>query len=88
MSICRLITRRCQQEIPTCGHEKKTALRSAVGPTLTFSREILLTPPYQAALAEPRHHVGLGYGQEVGLKSSCRTGSSGLVADCVGPIGA
>ena len=60
--------------------------RRAVGPTLTFSREMLLTLPYQAALAEPRHHVCLGYGQEVGLRSSLGSGSSGMEADCGGPI--
>ena len=42
---------------------------------------MLLTLPYQAVLAEPKQHAGLGYGQEVGLRSSLRSGSSEVEAD-------
>ena len=45
---------------------------------------MLLTPPRLAVLAEPRHHVGLEYGQEVGLTSSSGSGSPGAEADCRG----
>ena len=49
---------------------------------------MLLTLPHLVVLAEPRHHVGLGYGQEVGLKGSLGSDSSGEGADCGGPMGA
>ena len=48
---------------------------------------MLLTPPYLAVLAKSRHHLGLGYGQDVGLTSSLGSGSSEAVADCEGPVG-
>ena len=47
---------------------------------------MLLTLPHLVVLAEPRHHVGLGYGQEVGLKGSLGSDSSGEGADCGGPM--
>ena len=48
---------------------------------------MLLTSPTLAVLAEPRHHVGFGYGQEVGLRNSLGSGSSEAVGDCEGPVG-
>ena len=44
---------------------------------------MLLTTPCLAVLAEPRHHVGMGYSQWVNLRSSLGSGSSGIEVSIV-----
>ena len=46
-----------------------------------------MTQPRLAVLAEPRHHVGFEYGQDMGLRSSLGSGSPGVEADGRDPMG-